>query len=576
MTLASATTSGGTLNATLINESVFTITNSSFTLASDGLAHVNAANGTIIIEDGATLVVQGSGTTFTNNGVITLNKTGTSATLQVTADELINNGTISGTGTLDFAGTTLTNNGTISVGASPGQIIVIGDLLQSASAVFIAEIAGEEPGVEFDQLSVQGHLTLGGLLDVSLLDGYAPEVGSAFAVITADSISGSFDLVSGLDISDAVVLELLQTDTSVELVPIEVTLSGSSDGDVLIGSTGKDVVVAGEGDDIVHGIAGQDVIFGQAGNDTIFVGPDFSSVDGGTGVDTLQVSGDMDYRTTEGTSIDRVEILSLVDSEVNTVELDAASIKGIVDGHNESSSLNNNLIVFTDPGDTVRLYGEFVKSGSQLIDDGTGTILEYAMYSDGSASILIDDTKAQVEIFAAESDELQPSADASNANEEIPAAVVGSKLLENHDSENAGSNSVDPGSETNALHLGPLLTEGSIDLSGVQNLKGVSTLVLDHTSSTTTSINLDEVAQLVRGNSLDGLLSGDKLKLAFDGNSGEKLLVNGVDVSTGIPEGLTRDDTPQDIFGTGELYVTFRNAENALELYIHKDLVDPL
>ena len=576
MTLGSATTSGGTLNATLINESVFTITNSSFTLASGGLAHVNAANGTIVIEDGATLVVQGSGTTFTNNGVITLNKTGTSATLQVTADELINNGTISGTGTLDFAGTTLTNNGTISVGASPGQIIVIGDLLQSASAVFIAEIQGEEPGVEFDQLSVQGHLTLGGLLDVSLLDGYAPEVGSAFAVITADSISGSFDLVNGLDISDAVVLELLQTDTSVELVPIEVTLSGSSDGDFLMGSTGKDVVVAGEGDDIVHGIVGQDVIFGQAGNDTIFVGPDFSSVDGGTGVDTLQVSGDMDYRTTEGTSIDRVEILSLVDSEVNTVKLDAASIKGIVDGHNESSILNNNLIVFTDPGDTVSLYGEFVKSGSQLIDDGTGTILEYAMYSDGSASILIDDTKAQVEIFAAESDELQPSADASNANEEIPAAVVGSKFLENHDSENAGLNSVDPGSETNALHLGPLLTEGSIDLSGVQNLKGVSTLVLDHSSSTTTSINLDEVAQLVRGNSLDGLLSGDKLKLAFDGNSGEKLLVNGVDVSTGIPEGLTRDVTPQDLFGTGELYVTFRNAENALELYVHKDLVDPL
>ena len=55
------------------------------------------------------------------------------------------------------------------------------------------ELAGINSG-EFDVLSITGQATLGGILEVSFLDGFLPEIGDTFDILTAGLISGEFDV----------------------------------------------------------------------------------------------------------------------------------------------------------------------------------------------------------------------------------------------------------------------------------------------------------------------------------------------------------------------------------------------
>src|SRR5690606_19327078 len=75
-------------------------------------------------------------------------------------------------------------------GEAPTQTLEIaGDFEQGPGGVLEIEIAG--PGGEHDALVVSGAATLGGILRVPAADGLAP--GETFTVLTAASVSGSFD-----------------------------------------------------------------------------------------------------------------------------------------------------------------------------------------------------------------------------------------------------------------------------------------------------------------------------------------------------------------------------------------------
>lgn len=71
------------------------------------------------------------------------------------------------------------------------------------------------------------------------------------------------------------------------------TLNGNGGNDVLDGGTGIDVLYGGDGNDRLDGGLFKDSSFGGAGNDTFVIkGSDLADdVDGGTGTDTLDVSG---------------------------------------------------------------------------------------------------------------------------------------------------------------------------------------------------------------------------------------------------------------------------------------------
>jgi hypothetical protein len=115
----------------------------------------------------------------------------------------INNNTDAGTGTVIVAGGTvggsgrvnggLTNGnaanpgGTVSPGTSIGTLTVDGTYNQHSSSTLEIELGGTADG-EFDVLAVNGLAILDGLVDVSLVNGFTPQIGDMFEFLTATNI----------------------------------------------------------------------------------------------------------------------------------------------------------------------------------------------------------------------------------------------------------------------------------------------------------------------------------------------------------------------------------------------------
>lgn len=94
-----------------------------------------------------------------------------------------------GSGTIEA---NLINSGTVSPGSSPGTITVTGDYTQQSDGTLAIELGGTTPDTEHDQLAVSGAVTLGGALNVTLINEFSPELGDSFTIMTYGSVSGSF------------------------------------------------------------------------------------------------------------------------------------------------------------------------------------------------------------------------------------------------------------------------------------------------------------------------------------------------------------------------------------------------
>ena len=107
-------------------------------------------------------------------------------------------------------------------------------------------------------------------------------------------------------------------------------IPGTGAGEPLDGTTGNDVINAAGGDDTLNGLGGNDELYGEGDNDTLNGGtgvdklfggdgddvlydPDIGTIghliDGGTGTDTLQTSGNTFLFNTTLTSIEKVRFL---------------------------------------------------------------------------------------------------------------------------------------------------------------------------------------------------------------------------------------------------------------------------
>jgi cytoskeletal protein CcmA (bactofilin family) len=125
-------------------------------------------------------------------------------------------GVISGEGTLALTGGTFLNDGTISPGLPTGILNVTGNIpLNSSTSALQIGLAGNEPGVNQDQLIVSGSANLGGNLVIDLEDGFEPEAGQDFTVLRAASVNNEFSSVqlSGTDPNNSI--SALYTDTTV-------------------------------------------------------------------------------------------------------------------------------------------------------------------------------------------------------------------------------------------------------------------------------------------------------------------------------------------------------------------------
>ncbi len=98
-------------------------------------------------------------------------------------------------GTLD--GVTLDgsfdNAGTIDLGDS--TLNVDGDYTQASTGVLDIGVASSS---QYGQLLVSGTAALGGALNVSLLNGFLPQAGDAYEVVTYSQLTGAFDTITGL------------------------------------------------------------------------------------------------------------------------------------------------------------------------------------------------------------------------------------------------------------------------------------------------------------------------------------------------------------------------------------------
>jgi len=107
-------------------------------------------------------------------------------------DGILFNGAVTGFG--DFEGN-VTFAGSYMPGHSPDAVNFQNVTLADTNTLFM-ELGGTIPDSEYDQLLVSGTATLGGMLDVSLINGFTPTLGNWFLLVQANLLSGAFDAVA--------------------------------------------------------------------------------------------------------------------------------------------------------------------------------------------------------------------------------------------------------------------------------------------------------------------------------------------------------------------------------------------
>ena len=86
------------------------------------------------------------------------------------------------------------SHGTLAPGLAAGTMQAVGTLVMAGDATLAVEVASTSV---YDRLDGSAEITLGGTLDVSHIDGYAPGLWDEFAVVRGLSVGGEFDAITG-------------------------------------------------------------------------------------------------------------------------------------------------------------------------------------------------------------------------------------------------------------------------------------------------------------------------------------------------------------------------------------------
>ncbi|MCH7752904.1 MAG: PEP-CTERM sorting domain-containing protein [Planctomycetes bacterium] len=122
--------------------------------------------------------------------------------------------------------------GTMSPGTSPAEVSFGGDLVLGSRTLI--ELGGTTKRSQYDELDVTGLASLGGTLDVLLIDGFPPAPGDTFEIITAASILGTFVAESLPTLPGSLEWFVNYSGTSVELISTfagDFDFDGDVDGD---------------------------------------------------------------------------------------------------------------------------------------------------------------------------------------------------------------------------------------------------------------------------------------------------------------------------------------------------------
>lgn len=129
-----------------------------------------------------------------------------------------------------------------------------------------------------------------------------------------------------------------------------VTQTGTPAAESFVGTAGRDSVVAGRGDDEMLGLGGPDVLYGGSGDDRASIGDTaFVRVDGGRGIDTLEVLAAALDVPSLGLRLRGIEVFDLTSGAVDLV-LDDGAVNRLPDAP-------GGLTVLADGDDSVTLLG---------------------------------------------------------------------------------------------------------------------------------------------------------------------------------------------------------------------------
>lgn len=105
---------------------------------------------------------------------------------------IVLNGFVKGTGTFD----NVVFDGIFSPGHSPA-LLTVGNTIYAASNVLEMELGGLIPGSQHDKVVHNGNATLGGTLDVVLINAFVPQLGNAFDIFDWNAgLTGTFATVN--------------------------------------------------------------------------------------------------------------------------------------------------------------------------------------------------------------------------------------------------------------------------------------------------------------------------------------------------------------------------------------------
>ncbi len=185
-------------------------------ISQDGGGLLSQDGGGLVGKDGSRLVASGAGNlvasgagNLTGSGASARSGTAAAPTSADGYDQIsgetdlnavtlfgpvtLDGGTLSGSGIIQ--GDLTNNGGYLSPGHSAGAITVAGAFSQGANGTLLVE-AGGATSDQFDQLLVTGAVSLGGKLDVKLINGFTPDPADTVNPLAFGSASGSFASVS--------------------------------------------------------------------------------------------------------------------------------------------------------------------------------------------------------------------------------------------------------------------------------------------------------------------------------------------------------------------------------------------
>lgn len=187
-----------------------------FSVGREGIGRLEVLNGGTVTNDSGqvgesagsqgTVVVDGAGSLWSVAGVEVVGNNGQGTVVVSNGGEvsavtilLEGNGLLTGNGQV----TTIADvqvRGRVEPGISPGVLTINGPYSQLTGGTLAVEIGGTTVGTEYDQLAINGAASLGGDLEISLLDlgggTFYPTTTDTFAVLTSSTLINPLDNVA--------------------------------------------------------------------------------------------------------------------------------------------------------------------------------------------------------------------------------------------------------------------------------------------------------------------------------------------------------------------------------------------